>query len=204
MIQHIPIGVSDFRALRERGLVYVDKTHLIQELLDRPGLLGLLLPRPRRFGKTLNLSMLRYFFERRDEDLSHLFEGLSIWRAGEAYRAHFQRYPVVFMTFRDVTAPIFEACWKAIQKKIEALFDEHRALLDAGALSEREARDYRAILDGTADEVLYRERSATCPRTCTAPTARRSSSSSMSTTSPSTLGSSGATPARSSTSSVPS
>ncbi|KYF52362.1 hypothetical protein BE04_50150 [Sorangium cellulosum] len=155
MIQRIPIGVSDFRDLRERGLVYVDKTHLIQELLDRPGLLGLLLPRPRRFGKTLNLSMLRYFFERRHEDLSHLFEGLSIWRAGEAYREHFQRYPVVFMTFRDVKAPAFEACWKAIQKKIEALFDEHRALLDAGALSEREARDYRAILDGTADDVLY-------------------------------------------------
>ncbi|XXY54260.1 AAA family ATPase [Sorangium sp. So ce269] len=155
MSQRIPIGVSDFRDLRERGLVYVDKTHLIQELLDRPGLLGLLLPRPRRFGKTLNLSMLRCFFERRDEDLSHLFEGLAIWRAGEAYRAHFQRYPVVFMTFRDVKAPAFEACWKAIRKKIEALFDEHRALLDSGVLSEREARDYRAILDATADEVLY-------------------------------------------------
>lgn len=151
----IPIGISDFRDLRERGLEYVDKTHLIRELIDRAGVQVLLLPRPRRFGKTLNLSMLRCWFERRDEDLSGLFQGLSIWAAGDEYRRHFQRYPVLWLTFRDIKAPTFELCWEAIRKKIEVLFDEHRAVLDAGVLSEREARDYRAILDRTAGRVLY-------------------------------------------------
>ena len=91
MAMRIPIGVSDFKKLREQGLVYVDKSHLIREILDK-GAQTILLPRPRRFGKTLNLSMLRSFFEKREEDLSGRFAGLSIMDAGEAYRAHFQRY----------------------------------------------------------------------------------------------------------------
>src|SRR5882757_205855 len=98
----IPIGIDDFRKVRERGLAYVDKSHLIRELLDAPGVEVVLLPRPRRFGKTLNLSMLRYWFEKRPEDLSHLFADLSIWGAGDAYRAHFQRYPVIFLTLKEV------------------------------------------------------------------------------------------------------
>src|SRR3954447_23388192 len=101
MVMRIPIGVDDFRKLREQGLVYVDKSHLVREMLDK-GAEAFLLPRPRRFGKTLNLSMLRCFFEKRDEDLSGLFSDLSIWQAGEGVRAHFQRYPVVFITFKDV------------------------------------------------------------------------------------------------------
>jgi hypothetical protein len=82
----IPIGIDDFRALREQGMEYVDKSHLVRELLDK-GAQVVLLPRPRRFGKSLNLSMLRCFFEKRDEDLSGLFEGLSIAEAGEGYQA---------------------------------------------------------------------------------------------------------------------
>jgi hypothetical protein len=82
----IPIGVDDFRKIREEGLLYVDKTALIRELIDQPGVEVALLPRPRRFGKTVNLSMLRTWFEKRDEDLSPLFRDLSIWQAGDAYR----------------------------------------------------------------------------------------------------------------------
>src|SRR4051812_32381571 len=100
MSLHIPIGIDDFRLLREQGLAYVDKSSLIRELLDEPGVEVALLPRPRRFGKTLNLSMLRCWFERRDEDLSHLFQDLSIWQAGDAYRTHFQRYPVILFNFK--------------------------------------------------------------------------------------------------------
>ncbi len=152
----LPIGINDFRALREKGLTYVDKSGLLIEMIDRPGTQVLLLPRPRRFGKTLNLSMLRYFFEKRTEDLSHLFEGLAVWEAGETYRKHFQRYPVIFLTFRDVKAPTFEQCWARIQQKIVDLFREHRAtLLDAGILDPGEAREYQAVLDGTAEPVFY-------------------------------------------------
>ena len=150
----IPIGIDDFRMLREQGLEYVDKSHLVREVIDQ-GSQVLLLPRPRRFGKTLNLSMLRYFLEKRGEDLSGLFADLSIWQAGDAYRAHLQRYPVVFLTFKDVKAERWDLAWEAIQRKIGALFDEHRDLLAHGHLSAREAADFQAILDGTAGRAVY-------------------------------------------------
>jgi hypothetical protein len=150
----IGIGIDDFRSLRERGMAYVDKSHLIREVLDN-GALVLLLPRPRRFGKTLAMTMLRYFFEKRAEDLSPLFADLSIAQAGEAYRAHFQRYPVVFLTFKDVKAESWDLAWEAIKRKISALFDEHRELLTGGHLSEREAADFQAVLDGTAVPAVY-------------------------------------------------
>src|SRR5262245_36974743 len=95
-----PIGISDFRKLREGGFVYVDKTGLIDDVLAA-GAQVLLTPRPRRFGKTLNLSMLRCFLEKSPEDRSHLFAGLAI-AASAAARPHFQRYPVIFMSFKDV------------------------------------------------------------------------------------------------------
>lgn len=151
----LPIGVSDFRELREKQLVYVDKTRLIVEMLDHPGSKVLLLPRPRRFGKTLALSMLRYYFERSDEDLSGLFEGLEVWQAGEAYRRHFRRYPVMFLTFRDVKASTFEGCRDDLHKKIQVLFREHCGLLDSGVLDRIEAREYQAILDGAAAPIVY-------------------------------------------------
>src|SRR5262249_45170072 len=108
-----------------------------------------------RFGKTLNMTMLRCFFEKRAEDLSPLFSDLSIWQAGEAYRAHFQRYPVVFLTFKEVKAESWPLAKQAIHEKIGALFDEHRDLLASGRLSERDVAHFRAILDGTADEAAF-------------------------------------------------
>jgi len=155
MTSRIPIGISDFRKLRELCLEYVDKSHLIRELLDRQGVEVFLLPRPRRFGKTLNLTMLRCFFEKRAEDLSHLFQGLHIWQAGDPYRAHFQRYPVVYLSFKDVKADRFDACWATIREKIVDLFDEHRYLLESGRLTDVEAVRFRQILDKTADRALY-------------------------------------------------
>jgi len=153
-VRPIPIGIDDFRTLREQRLEYVDKSHLVREVIDQ-GSQVLQLSRPRRFGKTLNLSMLRYFLEKRGEDHSDLFADLSIWQAGDAYRAHFQRYPVVFLTFKDVKAERWDLAWEAIQRKIGALFDEHRELLANGHLSEREATDFQAILDGTAGRAVY-------------------------------------------------
>jgi hypothetical protein len=153
-VRPIPIGIDDFRMLREQDQEYVDKSHLIREVIDQ-GAQVLLLPRPRRFGKTLNLSMLRYFFAKRSEDLSSLFADLSIWQAGDAYRAHFQRYPVVFITFKDVKAERWDLAWQAIQQKIRALFDENRDLLGSGHLSDRESADFQSILDGSAGRVVY-------------------------------------------------
>ncbi len=78
MSVQVAIGIDDFRMLRDRGLEYIDKSALIMDLIDRAGLLVALMPRPRRFGKSLNISMLRCFFEKQEEDVSHHLR----WAAG--------------------------------------------------------------------------------------------------------------------------
>ena len=101
MKRKIPIGISDFRKIIEEDFYYVDKSLLIQEVIDH-GSESMLLPRPRRFGKTLNLSMLRYFFEKTDQDQSHLFKNLAIWQQEDMYTSKQGRYPVIYLTFKDV------------------------------------------------------------------------------------------------------
>jgi hypothetical protein len=93
-----PIGISDFRKLREEGAYYVDKTSFIIDLLSF-ATETTLLTRPRRFGKTLNLSTLRYFLEKSSEDHSALFADLAVWKSDMA-RKHFGRYPVVSLSFK--------------------------------------------------------------------------------------------------------
>lgn len=100
MTPKIGIGISDFHQLRAAGLLFVDKSFLIGEVLETAAQV-ILLPRPRRFGKTLNLSMLRYFFERGDEDRAPLYTGLTI-RDTPEFAAHQGRYPVIFLTFKDI------------------------------------------------------------------------------------------------------
>jgi Predicted AAA-ATPase len=155
MTLRIPLGIDDFRKLRESGLTYVDKTRLVCDVLDQPGIHVLLLPRPRRFGKSLNLSMLRCFFERSDEDLSHLFEGLAVWQTGEAYRAHFQRYPVIYLDFKNVTYERFDDAWWTVRETLRDLYKTHRTVLDSGTLSALETERFRGILDGSAPPHLY-------------------------------------------------
>ncbi len=157
MTLHVPTGIDDFRLLREEGLAYVDKSALICDLIDSRGVQVSLFPRPRRFGKSLNLSMMRWYFERRDEDVSHLFEDLDIWRRGERYRRHFQRYPVIYLSFKGLKDATFAGCRAAMRKQIQVLYDKHRHVLDGDHISEREAADYAAVLDGRgADELFAR------------------------------------------------
>ena len=145
------IGTSDFAKLREGGFAYVDKTSLIQEVVDT-GAEVLLFPRPRRFGKTLNLSMLRYFLEKSEEHRAPLFAGLIIESTGSA-RTHFQRYPVLFMTFKDVKALSWDQCFQAITGVLADIYREHRYLLEGGTLAPHEAEAFTAILTGRATEV---------------------------------------------------
>ena len=93
----LPIGISDYvRAQSE--YYYVDKTLMIKEFLDRKPLVSLF-TRPRRFGKTLNMDMLRVFFEISKEDTSKYFQDKKIWNCGEEYRSHQEKYPGIFLTF---------------------------------------------------------------------------------------------------------
>src|SRR3990167_1648004 len=100
MNKPLPIGISDFKELLDGGYAYVDKTLLIQEIIEK-GTKVALIPRLRRFGKTLNLSMLRYFFEKTDEDTSYLFKGLKIWQH-EKCRSLQGQFPVIFISLKDV------------------------------------------------------------------------------------------------------
>jgi hypothetical protein len=144
------LGVSDFRALREQGADYVDKTAFVSRLLSETAQV-VLFPRPRRFGKTLNLSTLRYFLEKRPEDLTRLFQDLAVWTDLEA-RAHFQRYPVLFLSFKDIRADSWESTFRGIRALLQDLCREHRYLLTAIAPGSDEHVDLQHLLDGTASE----------------------------------------------------
>jgi hypothetical protein len=120
----MPIGYSDFRGIRERGLHYVDKTALVAEVL-RSAAQVLLLPRPRRFGKTLNLSTIRHFVERPlpgdEADVAarqQLFEDLAVWQAGPEVRSHFAAHPVIWLTFKDVKTASWEPTLTAIARLV--------------------------------------------------------------------------------------
>jgi hypothetical protein len=150
-----PLGLSDFRMLREGGYQYVDKSALIDAVIADSAQV-LLVPRPRRFGKTLNLSMLRYFLEKSAEDRTHLFAGLAV-ASSEVARPHFQRHPVVFLTFKDVKPTSWETCLERIAGVLAALYGEHRDLLDSGKLAPEEAALFTAILERRASLAVCTE-----------------------------------------------
>ena len=134
MAARFALGADDFRRVRRGGYRYVDKTDAITSLIDL-GDQAVLLPRPRRFVKTINLSSLYYFFAISDEDRTDLFSGLHVWDAGEEYRRHFQRYPVIFLTFKDVKAASFDECVAGFQAAIAGAYREHRSRLEAAGLT---------------------------------------------------------------------
>ncbi|WP_437639406.1 AAA family ATPase [Sorangium sp. So ce854] len=145
-----PIGISDFRDLREAGAGYVDKTAFISRVLAEPAQV-LLFPRPRRFGKTLNLSALSYFLEKTTEDLSHLFHGLDVW-SDPAARARFQQHPVLFVSFKDIKASSYDLTFRGVRGVLQAVFRRHRYLLEEAALKADEAREFERLLNAEAPE----------------------------------------------------
>ncbi len=150
----LPLGMADFRELREDQRLYVDKSHFISEVL-RDNATVLLLPRPRRFGKTLNLSLLRYFLEQREEDLSELFRDLTIWQDEEA-RIHFQQYPTIFITFKDIKEGSFEDTFEAMQDVIRQVYHEHRYVLDAPELTLEQKDRYQRVLRSEGSRIMVR------------------------------------------------
>jgi hypothetical protein len=148
-----PIGISDFVYLREKGAHYVDKTRFVVDLLTGDAQ-ALLLPRPRRFGKTLNLSTLRTFVERSDIDRSALFEGLEVWGSQEA-RRHFQRYPVVFLTFKGVKGGTWRQTFAGIRALVADEVKRHHYLLESGRMLPEDAAQLTRMLRAEDDEPLY-------------------------------------------------
>jgi hypothetical protein len=152
MYKRLPIGISDFKEVIEDGYAYVDKTLLIEELVEN-GAKVVLIPRLRRFGKTLNLSMLRYFFEKGKEDTSCLFKDLKIWK-NEKYRAMQGQFPVIFISLKDVKHASWEETFGSLRELIAAEFRRHRYILEGHVLTDEEKEDYRKIIRREDGETL--------------------------------------------------
>ena len=147
----LPVGISDYvRAQAE--YYYVDKTLLIKEFLDRKAFVSLF-TRPRRFGKTLNMDMLRVFFEISDDDTSRYFADKAIWKCGKEYRKHQGMYPVIFLTFKDVKYDSWEATFAKIAGLLQEEFGRHSELRTSDKLEKYEKEYFEKVLDGRADEV---------------------------------------------------
>lgn len=149
----LPIGISDYRMAVSK-YYYVDKTLLIKDLLDYHPLVSLF-TRPRRFGKTLNMDMLRVFFEETQEDTSIYFKGTNIWRAGEKYRREQGHYPVIFLTFKDVKYNTWEETKINLYSVIQAEYRRHIYLLSSDRITDVDKQYVEKMLQGTLDAALW-------------------------------------------------
>jgi hypothetical protein len=151
-MKKLPIGISDFKTVIHEDYYYIDKTLLIKEIVESSGSV-LLIPRPRRFGKTLNLSMLKYFFEKTESDNSLFFTNTNIWHE-ESYRKLQGKYPVIFLTFKDIKETTWEKTFEHFKIIIANEFYRHSSTLLQN-LSDFHRVQYQAILDKKAHEVSY-------------------------------------------------
>ncbi len=147
----LPIGVSDFK-LATTGYYYVDKTLMIRDFLDKKPMVSLF-TRPRRFGKTLNMDMLRVFFEKTNEDTSVYFKDKQIWQCGDYYTKHQGQYPVIFLTFKDVKSMTWEETFKKIRRLISLEFIRHNELETSSVLTAYEKEQYHLLAGDSGDEV---------------------------------------------------
>ena len=147
----LPIGVSDFK-LATTGYYYVDKTLMIRDFLDKKPMVSLF-TRPRRFGKTLNMDMLRVFFEKTNEDTSVYFKDKQIWQCGDYYTKHQGLYPVIFLTFKDVKSMTWEETFQKIRRLISLEFIRHNELETSSVLTAYEKEQYHLLAGDSGDEV---------------------------------------------------
>ena len=155
--QNVNIGVQRFDRIREQKSFYIDKTELIKEWWET-GSDVTLITRPRRFGKTLNMSMIECFFSNAYAGRSDLFDGLSIWETrdsnGEYKYRHLQgTFPVIFLSFANVKATTFEKMEYKITEVISKLYEKHRYLLEGTLLSPNEKGYYETVRPGMSDEI---------------------------------------------------
>jgi len=144
-MKKLPIGISDFRKVIRDNNYFVDKSLFIQELINSNAEVALM-PRPRRFGKTLNLSMLKYFFEN-NQDTKELFRDLAIYKTDE-FEKYINKYPVIFLSFKDIKSRDFENAYNKIYSLIRQEFKRYYKELDIETLDYLDKLDYLNILEG--------------------------------------------------------
>lgn len=147
----LPIGVSDFKSATT-NYYYVDKTLMIRDFLNAMPMVSLF-TRPRRFGKTLNMDMLRVFFEKTPEDTSTYFKDKYIWQCGDYYTKHQGQYPVIFLSFKDIKCSSWQETFQKISKLISLEFMRHDELESSSVLSSYEKEQYHRFASDNINEV---------------------------------------------------
>ena len=158
--KQIAIGVEDFKTIIDKGGYFVDKTLMIQKLIESQAMVTLF-TRPRRFGKTLNQFMLRRFFEdERTEtgekiDNAHLFDGLKIMECGEEILQHQQQYPVIFMSLKSAKQDTYTLAYMELKKRISEEYKRHKYVLQGDSLTTDEKERFAAVSSILDDASLY-------------------------------------------------
>ena len=153
-MKKLNLGHSDFKDIIQNNNYFVDKSLFIEEILNSQKAV-LLLPRPRRFGKTLNLSMLKYFFDKSEPENENLFKGLQIWQTGIDIKQHCCKYPVISLTFKDAKASTWSKTFEHIKLEISKAYQQHYYLLENNTLHSYEKKEFKKILNKTANDINF-------------------------------------------------
>lgn len=154
-MEGIGIGVSDFKMLRLRDNFFIDKSLYIKDIIDSQSNV-LLITRPRRFGKTLNMSMLKYYFACNEKDNKELFKDLKIMKQGEKYTSKLAYYPVIYITLKDVQDRNYENMLLYMKTAVMDMYQEHRYLLDSNKIYPEEKQRIMDIFYGREEETALR------------------------------------------------
>ena len=146
---NIPVGVSDFEQIRRNEYYYVDKSGMLAEILSAESTAVTLITRPRRFGKTLGMSMMASFFDIR-RDSKQLFEGLEISNDHTLCERWMNQYPTIFLSFKDVDGLTFESAYDMLASTITDLYKQHLYLLSSDKINEYDKHTIRQLIEGTA------------------------------------------------------
>src|SRR3990167_3558202 len=149
---NLPIGVDDYKDLIDEGYIYVDKTLLIKEFWKHKSKVTLV-TRPRRFGKSISLSMLRYFFEKTDQSMTYLFKNSLIWKE-ESFKDLQGVYPVIFISFKDIKGPTWEQAYQEIQELLTQEILRTLEIIEE-KMSVHYREKYQALLNKTANEAQF-------------------------------------------------
>ena len=155
-MQGIGIGTSDFKKMRVNDYFYVDKTLFIKDVLDNKSEIALI-TRPRRFGKTLNMSTLKYYFDCTQKDNKELFKGLKIMNQEEKYTSKLGYYPVIYITLKDVVSTNFEKMLLCLKTELVEVFIDFANLLKSEKLLDVEKEMFSTILNLKANEIEMRD-----------------------------------------------
>ncbi|MDP4177884.1 MAG: AAA family ATPase [Bacillota bacterium] len=153
-MKKLPIDICNFKELITKDYYYVDKSMLIKEILDDSSKIIMLL-RPKGFGKTLNISMLKYFFQKSRDDNKNLFENLKISKFKSLMEFCQGQYPLISITFKNLNYSSFEECKEGLKLIITNEFHNHLYLLKSDILSDEEKQKYENVLYGNAEDEVY-------------------------------------------------